>query len=593
MEPNGIALVLGVAVLALAVLVFGPGLVLKVQTRRRGHDEPPTFLGPLFWAEWQRLNRRGSQVWLRIGYVLLLLFGLFALYLDEFAGSPPLAIFAGGSLPLDRVARLAESYFSLHLWLQFLALTVVTPIFVGASIFEEQEHRTLDLLLSSMLTRREIVMGKLAARVAFVLSLAATGLPVLALAMHFGGVDGTWLVCAVVVTVFYTIGLATFIFWFATRVKFSQSIPAVLAVTFGLSFHLPYFTLFLALLSPDFAGLSPFHWLISCVLRSEPPIRATLVSVFFNSVVALVCGYFANPRSREVRSPRRARKRPRRLRRFPRIDAAAPLLWKEKYFTIRTYWERQPSERRLVKVATIVGAVFLAASLLFFVLDLPLVRVFTAIFGGATAIVVVDIPPMAGLLLTSSVTRERQKLTLESLLSLPYGWDELLAAKWEVMDLFYRPYQILYAIAAATMVLCLAVHPVAAVVVVAVLFAELRFFLALGLWLSVRCRSTVRAILWCLTAAFAVFLLPVLLSSPVARLTTLLGWPAGVVEDVVSSLSPVVAVKLCFATWSKTATFESWFVEAGTGAVTALLYLAASVWLWRNACRTFGRDEWS
>ena len=57
------------------------------------------------------------------------------------------------------------------------------------SLSEEKDRHTLPLLLTTQLTDREIVWGKAAARVLFVLAAVAAGAPVLVLTLFFGGVD--------------------------------------------------------------------------------------------------------------------------------------------------------------------------------------------------------------------------------------------------------------------------------------------------------------------------------------------------------------------------------------------------------------------
>src|SRR5262249_7761917 len=76
---------------------------------------------------------------------------------------------------------------------------LVTPVMVAGAIADEKERRTLEFLLATDLRGREIVLGKLAARVASVLLVLLTGVPVLALLQFFGGIDpGELLAMAIV-----------------------------------------------------------------------------------------------------------------------------------------------------------------------------------------------------------------------------------------------------------------------------------------------------------------------------------------------------------------------------------------------------------
>ena len=62
-------------------------------------------------------------------------------------------------------------------------------LIAGSAISDEKDRGTLDFLLSSMLSHREIILGKFAARMAVVLSVIAAGLPVLTFSTLFGSVD--------------------------------------------------------------------------------------------------------------------------------------------------------------------------------------------------------------------------------------------------------------------------------------------------------------------------------------------------------------------------------------------------------------------
>src|SRR5205823_2249569 len=71
---------------------------------------------------------------------------------------------------------------------------------VAGAIAEERQRRTLEFLCASPLTRREIVLGKLAARMLHLGGALAVGLPVLSVTLLFGGVSPLRLVAGVVVT---------------------------------------------------------------------------------------------------------------------------------------------------------------------------------------------------------------------------------------------------------------------------------------------------------------------------------------------------------------------------------------------------------
>src|SRR3954464_11641601 len=142
------------------------------------------FLGPVFWYDLVRVARRQPLALWRAGYGLALLAALFVLY----ATALPHAWFGGHVSEKDATA-FANSVFRLFITLQFAAVILLTPALAANAVAEERGHNTLSFLLTTHLTSREIVMGKLFTRLLMVGMLVATGLPVLALVQFLGGVE--------------------------------------------------------------------------------------------------------------------------------------------------------------------------------------------------------------------------------------------------------------------------------------------------------------------------------------------------------------------------------------------------------------------
>ena len=72
------------------------------------------------------------------------------------------------------------------LLIQSVAVLAITPVYLSGVIAEEKERGTLLLLFGSHLTDREIVLGKLFARLAHLGSVFLTGFPILLLVGLFG-----------------------------------------------------------------------------------------------------------------------------------------------------------------------------------------------------------------------------------------------------------------------------------------------------------------------------------------------------------------------------------------------------------------------
>ena len=176
------------AILLVSLIVF-----LRRRSRSHGSAESSPWLGPIFRYELVRIARRGQQSRLRGIYALLLLAGLAITHTNEFGVSSTLLDFfdrSNPNVPIARLAKFAETFLVVFLVLQALAVVVLTPAIVGGAIAEDKERGTFDYLLTSTLSNREIVLGKLCARLVIVGSVLLTGLPVLSMTMFFGGVDG-------------------------------------------------------------------------------------------------------------------------------------------------------------------------------------------------------------------------------------------------------------------------------------------------------------------------------------------------------------------------------------------------------------------
>src|SRR5439155_737299 len=124
-------------------------------------------------------------------YTFALLAVMFLFYMQWFnyRGNSWEELFSPHSMQLDDLAAFGSSMFSLFFGMQYLAVFLLTPIYTAGVIAEEKDRRTLDLLLTTRLTNREIVAGLLASRLATLGLIFLTILPVLSLMEFLGGVD--------------------------------------------------------------------------------------------------------------------------------------------------------------------------------------------------------------------------------------------------------------------------------------------------------------------------------------------------------------------------------------------------------------------
>src|SRR5205085_11336321 len=89
------------------------------------------------------------------------------------------ALFNEVRLSRQQMSQVAWSFFLAFLAVQIAGVLFVTPAYTAGAIAQEKERRTLEFLLVTDLSNREIVLGILAARLANLFLIILTGLPVL------------------------------------------------------------------------------------------------------------------------------------------------------------------------------------------------------------------------------------------------------------------------------------------------------------------------------------------------------------------------------------------------------------------------------
>lgn len=158
--------------------------------------------GPLFPFELRRVTRRQRPVIARCVYVGVLLVLLGFLYMILFPDSHASVydfLFRSTASPKD-LAAFGFVFFVMFVYLQFLVGVVAVAASSSSILAEEKERQTLPFLLTTTLSDHEIVLGKLAARLAFTVMILLAGLPVLALMQVMGGVDPQLLAAGFVAT---------------------------------------------------------------------------------------------------------------------------------------------------------------------------------------------------------------------------------------------------------------------------------------------------------------------------------------------------------------------------------------------------------
>ena len=129
--------------------------------------------------------------------------------------------------------------FSTVVLLELLMLGFIGPALTAGAISSEREHKTIDLLRTSLLSARALVFGKLSSAVVFLLLLIFTAIPVESLAFFLGGVGMAEMIISTLMLVVTAIFFCTLGLFFSS---FSQR--TLIATVFSYASILVSFIIF-------------------------------------------------------------------------------------------------------------------------------------------------------------------------------------------------------------------------------------------------------------------------------------------------------------------------------------------------------------
>jgi ABC-type transport system involved in multi-copper enzyme maturation permease subunit len=225
-------------------------LVLAVAARRSVRD----MFGPVFFYEVVRVGRRRSTFAVRFLYALLVAALLVMMYLSWLEDNGYFnAARRAQLIQTNELSKFASAFFETFVVVQYLTVMLLTPVYVGGAIAVEKERKTLEFLLATDLRNREIVFGKLAARVTNLLMFVFAGLPIVAFLQLFGGIDPNLLLAAFAATFINVIGLSAVAVFMSTMLRRSRDailLTYMLAALYVIgSMVLAFFAI-----APPFAG---------------------------------------------------------------------------------------------------------------------------------------------------------------------------------------------------------------------------------------------------------------------------------------------------------------------------------------------------
>jgi ABC-type transport system involved in multi-copper enzyme maturation permease subunit len=243
--------------------------------------------------------------------------------------------------------------------LAMAAILLVTPILIAGTIIDEREKGSLELLLTTDLSNREIIWGKLGPRLLLMLTLVLSVVPMLAITQFVGGVDPRVLAaCSIanVATLMAVAGVSIYcsvrqrtlraaMGWMVLILLALFSVRPALGLTFSVLFssgsaRAPAWDELCGLMRDAASAFHPYWFLTEItdmLVRGAPKSHAAiLLTVLFVGVQLLIgysCLLLASAQLRtaqqrqlleQVQAAKRLRGNPR-----PPIWADYPLAWKE------------------------------------------------------------------------------------------------------------------------------------------------------------------------------------------------------------------------------------------------------------------------
>jgi ABC-type transport system involved in multi-copper enzyme maturation permease subunit len=558
-------------------------------------------LGPLLPCELLRCGRRDRYVFFRCLYACVLLGVLGWSYLNWFAarGAAPAVLLweEGNTLAADDLPRFAGEFFTAFLSAQLAVVLLLTPVYVAGAIAEERERRTLEFLLATDLGPAEIVVSKLSARLLNLALLLLTGLPVLALTQLWGGVDPFRVAAGFAATGLTMLSVGSLSIWNSVAVRrpveavlrtYGQlAISLIVCCLPGLAFGHP------VMLVSALAGANDASMLLTVAGYALVHVLATYLLVH-TACTRLRLLPFLPPDTLEPELvPTVAPGHPAALtasvRPHPRVADEA-VLWKELHVEPHWTWDKQHP---------LVGLFFLFVGVCVGSLGITLVLVLlTDPLGGYEPMNVWVRSvgtTLAGLLLfatsfyaAGAISRERERQTLDSLLTLPDGRSAILAAKWRGSFLSTRGLWWCLGAVWGLGVVTGALHLLMVPLLVAGFASAVAFVTSLGLFCSTVCRSTLRATLATVVTLLAVSggagllgwggVLAGSLSPEVAW------WAVAFLQDGLALPAPLWALAVRYDELGHTGGQADWVAAAVAGLV---VYALAAWVLWRLALARF------
>lgn len=418
------------------------------------------LVGPMLYFELVREGRRGKVIVHRCANALLILAFCCCAYV--------FAVRSESAEPVTavRLAQVTRDFFVLIMFGQFAAVFLLTPAYVAGAIADEKNRKHFEFILLSALTNREIIFGKLAARLASLTMILLASLPIFSMLQFLGGIDPRGLLeayAALAISMVSVGSLSMLASVYSTKPQQAMTYSYLVMVAYcGISTPAVFLASYLGIdnipLSPGadpitvddvVCGFVSGNLYLALLLESGRGFSFTdlLASVLlnyalFHALVALVCCGWAVARVRAVAVKQlqsEARPTLHGLMGWRAAIGERPLIWKE--FWVYAFDRPSEQQRSLNRIS--VGVV-IALSILPMILIWYFERsgMLVSMYGGNAEALLGDYVRFVAMSLgcativtaavygANSLARERERQTLESLLTSLVTPEQILFSKW-------------------------------------------------------------------------------------------------------------------------------------------------------------------
>jgi ABC-type transport system involved in multi-copper enzyme maturation permease subunit len=192
--------------------------------------------GPVFDKELRVSARRGRNYALRFAYLVAMTIFVAMIWSADADRAPstsatPVLAKDAATQIASRMAEAGRAIVRDILAFEFLVLPLLASIMLSAAVSEEMNLRTLDVLMSTPTTAREIIRGKIASKMLQLILLLAISLPLLMTVRAFGGVPWQYVVMGLLSVLLACLYVGSITAYFATRFERPYEVVPVACLT--------------------------------------------------------------------------------------------------------------------------------------------------------------------------------------------------------------------------------------------------------------------------------------------------------------------------------------------------------------------------